>query len=181
MPGDNDTDDLLEGEETEETEESTEESIEETEGSTEDADKSTKRISDLQSKADKAEARANKAEAALKALNAGKGEDAGTDPATKALMAEVRESALDAVFGENPILKQYGIDRSLIEGGTRAEVRAAAAEVVGLIKSVSTKVRNEVLAEHGLKAEPAGSTRKPPADYSSMSEADFEKLLDSIS
>lgn len=142
-------------------------------------DKTQKRIDDLISARDKEIARANKAEEALKA---GKAKEPGSnDPGTAALMQELREASLDAVYGEFPELKKYSIDRGLIDGSTRAEMRESATSVVSLIKSLSTKVRNEVLAEHGLKAEPAGSTRTPPPDYGSMSEEDFKKLLDSIS
>lgn len=185
MPGPNETDNELEGTEVEESE-STEDTGEpgaSTEGEDTEAagaDKSEKRIRDLQSKADAAEARANKAEAALKAASANKGTAGQVDPATQALMLEVREASLDAIFGEFPQLKQYGIDRSLIEGSTRAELRANANSLVGLIKSVSTKVRNETLAEHGLVAPASGSARKPPVDYGSMSDEDFLKLLDSM-
>lgn len=142
-------------------------------------DKSDKRISDLQSKADAAEARANKAEKALTALNKGTG-SGSNDPAQAALMQELREASLDAVFGDHPELKKYGINRSLVEGSTRAEMREAAASLVGLIKSVETKARNAVLAEHGIKAEPAGATREKPQDYGSMKDEDFLKLLDTI-
>lgn len=185
MPGPNDSDNELEGTEEEETEttEETSESGEPTEGQSSEsagADKSEKRIRDLQSKADAAEARANKAEAALKAKNADKGTAGGVDPATQALMQEVREASLDAIYGEFPQLKQYGIDRSLIEGSTRAELRANATSLVGLIKSVSTKVRNETLSEHGLVAPASGSTRQAPVDYGSMKDEDFLKLLDSM-
>lgn len=139
-----------------------------------------KRIADLISARDKEAARANKAEAAL--AKRGDGNGAGnSDPATKALMQELREASLDAMFAEFPDLRDYGIERSLIEGTTRAEMRESAVALVGLIKSVSTKARNKTLAEHGIKAEQTGSTRKPPTDYANMSEEDFNKLLDSIS
>jgi len=145
-------------------------------------DKAEKRIRDLQSKADAAEARANKAEAALKAASAGKGSGTGSpDPATQVLVNELREASLDAIYADQPLLKQYGIDRAFIEGSTRAEMRESADSVVGLIKSVSTKVRNETLEQNGLTAESAGSSRRPPVDYGSMNEEDFKKLLDSIS
>jgi hypothetical protein len=176
MPNEIDDDQLNEDEEVEETEtEETEESTEETEETTEPAG-SEKRIRDLQSKADAAEARANKAEAALKAKAQG-GSGDGVDPATKALMSELREASLDAVFGEYPALRDYGIDRSLIEGTTRAEMREAATSLVALIKSVETKARNKALADAGIKAEPAGSTRSKPVDYANMSEEAFLKLL----
>ena len=139
-----------------------------------------KRLSDLQSKADKAEARANRLEKAL--ADAGKGSGSGAnDPATEALLQELREASLDAVYGEFPELKKFSIERSLIEGSTRAQMRESATSVVALIKSVVTQARNDTLAEHGIKAEPAGATRSKPQDFGSMSDADFEKLLDSIS
>lgn len=187
MPGTNDTDNQPSDEfDDESIEDETEEKDEEADAdSDEDSDlsqldaKAQKRIKDFQSKADAAEARANKAEKALKAASAGKPGDGG-DPNTKALMQEVREASLDAIFAEYPQLKQYGIDRGLIEGDTRGELRESASNVVALIKSVTNKVRNETLAEHGLTAPATGSTRKPPANYGTMSEDDFKKLLDSM-
>lgn len=145
-------------------------------------DKTKKRLSDLQSKADKAEARASKAEKALQAAGtSGKGPEAGSnDPARDALMQELREASLDAMYGEFPELKQYNIDRSLIEGSTRAQMRESATSVVALVKNVATKVKNETLAQHGIKAEPSGSARKPPVNYGDMSDEDFEKLLSSM-
>lgn len=140
-----------------------------------------KRISDLQSKADREAARANKLEKALEKLNAG-GSDAsgGNDPERKALLEELRESSLDAVYGEFEELKSYGIDRALIGGSTRAEMREEATALVGLIKSVATRERNRVLKEHGIKAEQSGATRTPPKNYGEMSNEDFEKELSKI-
>jgi len=97
------------------------------------------------------------------------------------LMQELREASLDAVYAEHAVLKTYGIDRALIEGSTRAEMRESADAVVSLIKSVSTKVRNEVLAENGITAPASGATRKTPVNYDTMDDKDFLKLLDSIS
>lgn len=142
-------------------------------------DKSDKRISDLQSIADKETARANKLAAELKALREGK-PAGGNDPTESALMQELREASLDAVYGEFPELKEFGIERALIEGSTRADMRESATSLVGLVKSVATKVENKVLAKHGLKAEPSGETRSKPVDYGSMKDEDFLKLLDSM-
>lgn len=164
----------------EETIESSEETTDETEESTEEVEsdpKVAKRIKDFQSKADAAEARANKAEAALKIKIADK---SNVSPETQALMQELKESSLDAVFGEYPLLKQYGIERFLIEGSTRAEMRESATSLVGLIKSVSTRVRNEVLTENGLSAESPGAARRSSVDYSTMDDEAFKKLLDSM-
>lgn len=182
MPGRTDDDQLVEeNEEVEETEE-TEETEESTEETTDDAaakdSKPDKRVRDLQSKADAETARANKAEAALKALKQGESGNGGNDPATQALMTELREASLDAVFGEFPELRDYGIDRSLIEGTTRSELRGNAASLVGLIKKVETKARNKVLAENGIAAPTSGTRVQKPVDYASMSDEDFKKLLD---
>lgn len=143
-------------------------------------DKIAKRLSDAQSLAQKETARANQAEAALKKLNAGKGSDAGDDPVTKALMQELREASLDSVFGDFPELKEFGIERSLIDGSTRADIRESATQLVKLIKAVATKAGNKALAEHGVTAEPAGATRQQPQNYVTMPDDEFKKLLDSI-
>ncbi len=183
MAGTNDADDQLlddelEDEETED--ESTEESMESTDDeSTELDEKTQKRIQDLQSAADKATARANKAEKALAGAS-DKGSVSGSnDPAQAALMQELREASLDAMYAEFPQLAQYNIDRSLIEGSTRAQMRESATSVVALIKNVATRARNETLSQHGIKAESAGQTRSKPVDYGSMSDEAFEKLLNS--
>lgn len=186
MPGrtdDDQRDDLFEeDEESDENESEEDESDDQSNESDKDAQGDVnKRIRDLQSAADKATARANKAEEALKALKRGDGTaDGSNDPAQKALLLELRESALDAVFASQPLLKEYGIDRDIIEGSTRAEVRESAAALVGLIKSLETKVRNKTLAEHGLKAETSGSARKPLPNFETMSDEDFEKVLNSV-
>ena len=136
-----------------------------------------KRISELQSKADKAEARANKLEKLLSGRDDGGDGKDGKDPERAVLMTELREASLDAVYGEFEALKEYGIDRTLVEGTTRAEMRESATSLVGLIKNVETKARNKALREHGIKAEPAGATRQPPKNFASMSDEDFEKEL----
>lgn len=138
-----------------------------------------KRIRDLQSKADAAEARANKLQKQLEGLNPGEGTPKGSneDPERAALMAELRETSLDAVFAEFSELRDYGIDRSLIEGANRAQMRENANSLVALIKSVETKARNKTLREHGIKAEPAGGTRSTPKSYETMSDEDFEKEI----
>ena len=150
---------------------------------TETADKApkgeAKRIADLMSKAQKEEARANKAEAALKAVRGESGSAGSNDPATRALMAELREASLDAVFGEYPELRDYGIDRALIEGSTRAEMREAASALVTLIKNVSTKARNKALAESGIKPEPTAA-RRASKSVADMTDDEFLKMLDSI-
>lgn len=172
---DDENEEVEETEDTEEAEKLTEETPDE---SAAEGSKPDKRVRDLQSKADAETARANKAEAALKALKQGGSGSGSNDPATQALMTELREASLDAVFGEFPELRDYGIDRSLIEGTTRAELRGNAASLVGLIKKVETKARNKVLAENGLSAPTTGGKVQKPVDYASMSDEDFKKLLD---
>jgi hypothetical protein len=169
-------DEDLEDEETEETEDG-EESTEETE-ETEVPEGDAKRVRDLQSKADKATAKANQLEKELKALrNQGKS-DGSNDPEQEAIKADLREAALDAVFAQMKELTEFGIERSLIEGGTRAQIRENAESVVALIKSVSTKTRNRVLKEHGIEAPGSGTKVIPPRDYGAMSDEEFLKLLE---
>lgn len=142
-----------------------------------------KRISDLQSAKDKETARANKLQKELERLQA-RGADArdggsegSKDPEDSALKQELREVSLDAVFGEFEQLRSYGIDRALIEGATRAEMRESATALVALIKSVETKARNAVMKEHGIKAEPTGTSRTPPKSYADMSAEEIEKEI----
>lgn len=180
MPGMNDDqrDDLEDEDEGLEDEDSNEESEDNEDQSNDQG--SAKRIADLQSKFDKAEARANKAEKALSMR--GDGSTAGSnDPATRALMSELREAALDAVFGEYAELRDYGIDRSIIEGTTRAELRENASVLVSLIKNVSTKARNKALAEAGVKPEAAGNVTRGKKSAADLSDDEFLKMLDSIS
>lgn len=135
-----------------------------------------KRISDLQSQLDKERAERNKLEKALK--GSGSGESGkGEDPELAATRQELREASLDAILGEFPELKEFGIDRALIEGKTRAEMRESATSLVGLIKSVSTKARNKALADAGVQADPAGATRGKPKDFNAMSTEDFEREI----
>lgn len=145
-----------------------------------DSAKEDKRVADLIAARDKEAARANKAEKALRAA-ADAGTDKGSnDPGQQALMAELREASLDAVFGKYPELKDYDIDRSLIEGTTRAELTAGAEALVSLIKKVSTKARNKALADAGVEAPTSGASRKPPVDYGAMSDEEFLKHLDGM-
>jgi hypothetical protein len=137
-----------------------------------------KRISDLQSIADRETARANKAEAALKALNAGGSPASGSnDPERKALLEELREAGLDAVYGEFAELKDFGIDRALIGGTTRAEMRESATSLVGLIKGVATKARNAALREAGVSPAPVGGNASKPKDYAGMSDEEIEQEI----
>lgn len=169
----------LDESEGEESEEGSEESTEEEKPKAEGVDK---RIRDLQAKADAAEARANKLEKlAAKAAGSDESDSTGSnDPERAALVQELREASLDAVYGEFGELKEYGIDRALIEGTTRAQMRESAAQLVGLVKGIETKVRNRVLREHGIKAEPGGTNRQPPKNWADMSSEDFQKELERV-
>lgn len=143
-------------------------------------DQTEKRLKDLQSRLDKETARANKAEKALQAKPGDAGERPGggtNDPDRAAWEAELLEDRRDAIYAAHPELKEFGIDRSLIDGRTRDQMRASAAALVSLVKSVEAKTRNKVMKDFGLKAEPAGTSRSAPKDYASMSDEDFEKEM----
>jgi hypothetical protein len=195
VPGTNDSDDLdLDLDEGDESDEDTDGDA--GDGTTDgdaDGDKTPKkgeedkRTRQLQSEKDKAEARANKLEKELKRLRGdggdgkpGDGAPSNRDPERAALLAELRESGLDAVFAENPELKAYGISRDLIGGATRAEMREEASQLVALIKSVETKARNRTLREHGITPAPAGTTAPPPKNYAEMSTEEIEKEISRV-
>lgn len=162
-------------EDQDETEEE-EETEDETEGESDKPVKSDKRVADLISARDKETARANAAEKALAAIR-GKDKDGADNPERAALVQEIRDSALDSIYASNPKLTDYGIDRVLIEGSTRAEVRASADQLVALIEQVETRVTNATLAKHGIQAAPLGGKRSKPVNYSDMSKEDFEKAI----
>lgn len=175
------TDDQYERDEWDDTEDETETPVEGAKDEAKDQPApDAKRIADLMSEKDKETARANKAEKALAAMRGEAGSAGSNDPATKALITELREASLDAVYAAYPDLAEYGIDRSLIEGTTRAEMRESATALVALIKNVSTKARNKALADAGVRPEPAGATRRNGKAVTEMSDEEFLKMLDGV-
>ena len=147
-------------------------------------DPKDKRINDLMSKWQAAEARATAAESKLKAPKAG---DAGGDnapvpeqaPAVDDGFNEIlRETAREALFKSEPRLARFGFKPEVISGTTAAEMRESLTKQKGLLDAVEGKVRNEVLAEHGLTNDAAGGGAEKPQNFDEMSSEDFQRLVE---
>lgn len=149
------------------------------------SDKSEKRIRDLQSKADAADARANKLQAMLDAAMGGTaGGNAPKTPAptvTDTGLAVALEMARETVYMQNPALADAGYGPTDLAGNSILEIRSTAAALVKRQEEIATRIRNKVLAEHGLSPEIA-SAQAPSKrqDVSKMSSEDFKKLTDAV-
>ena len=168
------------------------EAVTESSGSDESTDapqdpKDSKRINDLMSKWQSAESKAKRLEAELAQA---KGEGAsGNDSAPaseKAPAADegfneiLRDAARDALFASDPRLKRFGFKPDVITGTTAAEMRESMARQVALLDAVEGKVRNEVLAEHGLTNDAAGGRSEKPQNFADMSSEDFLALVERV-
>lgn len=136
--------------------------------------KERKRFQDATSAYQKEQARANKLEAELTELRGEKepvSEERVVDP-------EMLEDWREAAWERYPQFKDYGIEIDSIPGGSRAEIRAAAADLVAFVEKVETKAKNAVLAEYGLSSAGLGGGSVKSPEFSSMSDEEFLKLID---
>lgn len=141
----------------------------------------SKRIADLMSKWQKAEARAQKAEAALGKKSGGqtKGKKASTDFMSE-FEAFAREDARARLFNSDPRFAKYGLEPSVIAGESIEDMQASAQRQIKMLDSLESRIRNEVLTEHGLDAGVSGAGKGGGSslpDFGSMSDEDFEKLI----
>ncbi len=142
----------------------------------------SKRISDLTSKWQKAEARAKAAEAKLKPetppTGAGEGSAPSAVPPEIAQWLETaRDGARERIYNMDPRFAEYGVEQALIDGDSPDAMRQNQSRVKAVIDVVETKVRNKVLAEHGLTPAASGSTAPKLGDISSMDSKEFEALV----
>jgi hypothetical protein len=152
-------------------------------------DKSEKRIRDLQSKADAAEAKANRLQRLLNEALKGEGSEGGTEPPVVSKPRELDagsamalELLKETVFLQTPALADSGLTAADLTGYTAQEVRASAASLARKIAETETRIRNKVLAEHGLAPEIAGEGNKPEPDrdFGKMASKDFTELMERI-
>lgn len=143
--------------------------------------KESKRVSDLTSKWQKAEARAKKAEAALAKSRKQPASDDQADDARGAEAQEwieaQREFARERAFTSDARLAEYGLTSEDITGDTPGAMRDGVKRYVALIDAIETKVRNRVLADHGLTPDTPGGGKEERLDFASMSDEDFEKQV----
>lgn len=146
-------------------------------------DKSEKRIRDLQAKADAAEAKANKLQKMLDAAMQGAGaEDSKPKPGGRQ-MAPGESLAIEfmkeSVFQTTPKMAEAGFTAADLSGSTPSEIRASAAELVRRYEENETRIRNKVLAEHGLAPEIVNNTPAPKVkNYFDLPKKDFDELLE---
>lgn len=145
------------------------------------SDAESKRVADLMSKWQKAEARAQKAEAAL---NKTGGKQTKGKKSQSDFLSEfeqfAREDARQRLFNGDPRFAKYGLEADVIRGESFEEMRASAAAQAKMLDSLESRIRNEVLAEHGLEAGISGASAGRESnlpDFGSMSEEDFEKFI----
>jgi hypothetical protein len=144
--------------------------------------KPDKRINDLMSKWQSAQARAEAAEKRLAELETGTstpsdGKLPDTNPEVRVFLDQILEGEIDRVYGADPRLAAYGIDRLALWAPTPAEVKANAERMKALVDRMETQIENRVMQRHGVSPGVAGGRTSKPRDWASMSSDDFEKVL----
>lgn len=139
----------------------------------------SKRIADLMSKWQRAEARAKKAEAALTKRS-------GTQTKGRTASAEIdefaafaREDARLRLHRSDPRFEKYGIEPTAISGNTLEEMKASFDAQRKVVDGLESRIRNEVLREHGFDLDVGGSNSESALpDFGSMSPEDFAKFVE---
>lgn len=142
-----------------------------------------KRVNDLMSKWQRAEAEKNRLAARLAALEGqGGGSQDGDGDAGESRLSEfeefARENARNTLFASDPRLAAAGLTAEDIAGSTLSEMKASMAKHQKLIGGIESRMRNEILAQHGLDpdvATGAGSAETP--SFSKMSDKEFAEFL----
>lgn len=140
-----------------------------------------KRVNDLMSKWQQAEARARKAEAALAARDGTQADEPQgdtTNDRVNEFEVFARENARQTLYGSNPLFAQAGLEVDDIAGETLAEMRASAKKHLKILQGMEGRLRNKILAEHGLDPEVAtGAGTESVPSFSSMSDEEFAKFM----
>jgi hypothetical protein len=144
------------------------------------------RINGLMSKWQKAEARAEKLEKRLAALEKPtRGTEAPKTRSTarvpddvKVWLDTAKEAAQARIYEQDPRFKEYGIDRSQIQGRTPQEMVDAASRYTKMIDGIESRMRNTLMAEYGIEAAATGVNAGKAVDFNSMSKEEFEKWVE---
>lgn len=140
-------------------------------------------LKQMQSERDKAVALANKTQKELeqmkgKASASGKGRTASVPEEVQQWITAAKENTRKALFEQNEKFGQYGVDPSLIVGETPVEMRASAESLAKFVTEIESKVRGQVLVEHGFDPEPRSTTSTGRKDYATMDSKDFNALVE---
>jgi hypothetical protein len=144
-------------------------------------DKKDKRINDLMSKWQSEEAARKKAEAELARLTKGapkgaSGAKEDVPPAVQQWIEVAKGQARDQIYASDPRFGELGLDRELISGSTPEEMRDSAKKLGGLLDTISTRIRADVLKKHGLSPEVKGTPAPKNKSVEQMSDEEFEKF-----
>lgn len=144
--------------------------------------KAAKRFQDAQRALHKEQERVKSLQKELDELKKGKDaepKDREEAPAVPEVNPDLLEDWREAAWERYPQFKELGIEIDAIQGGTRADIRQAAASLAKFIDEVESKVRNRVLAEHGLSADGlGGGKREQYPDFGSMNSEEFLKFVE---
>ncbi len=146
------------------------------------ASDSDKRYNDLMSKWQKAEARAKKLEDTLRAKDGSAQTSQSTvpvDPKLKAWLDEAVADVAERAYRSDPRFEQYGISASEFRGDSPEEIRGKVKQTRELIDKMETRIRNEILSEHGLAPEVSSTRISPPKSFAQMSSKEFNDYLKS--
>jgi hypothetical protein len=144
-----------------------------------------KRVNDLMGKWQAEQARANRLERELAAARGTKSTDQADDTQGDNGAAEVdefkefaRENARTTLFNSDPRLAEAGLSVEDIAGTTLTEMRASVKKHLKVVDGIEGRLRNKLLAEHGLDPDVATGqgTEKAPS-FSTMTDKEFNDYL----
>lgn len=144
-----------------------------------------KRVDDLMSKWQTEQARANRLERELAEARGQKPTGQADNQLGDNGAAEVdefkefaRENARNTLFNSDPRLAEAGLSAEDITGTTLTEMRASMKKHLKMVDGVEGRLRNKILAEHGLDPEVAtGQGTEKPVSFSTMTDKEFNDYL----
>lgn len=141
----------------------------------------SKRVNDLMSKWQSAQAENARLKAQLAASGKGPGEDAqesGTNDRINEFEEFARDNARITLFNSDPRLAQNDLKPEDITGSTLAEMRASFSKHQKLIAGMEGRMRNRILAEHGLDPDVAtGASTEAVPSFSKMTDKQFADFM----
>jgi hypothetical protein len=144
-----------------------------------------KRVNDLMGKWQAEEARANKLQ---QELDAARGKAPAADPKDKSADGEgsapanefldfAREDARRRLFESEPKLAAAGLDSSAISGSTLGEMKDSLKRQKALVDGMESRLRGEVLKQHGLDPEVMAGSQEKVHGIAEMSDEKFAAFL----
>lgn len=141
-----------------------------------------KRVNDLMGKWQAEQARANRLERELAAARGSTDQAEGTQGDNGAAEVDefkefARENARTTLFNSDPRLAEAGLSVEDIAGTTLTEMRASVKKHLKVVDGIEGRLRNKLLAEHGLDPEVATGQGEKPVSFSTMTDKQFNDYL----